>query len=151
MAKNRNKTKNSTRDAPSIANQRLRSESIPNYTHSFADDLQIKAKTGAVDLREFEDRRTFNPSPQRSPATLTSSYTLVVPQKKIARSARTRNVMLRKIEPRAFVGFDKPNDVLVCVRRKKREEVLFAKQKTGRSGQKKPKFNLSSKFACRRK
>jgi len=49
------------------------------------------------------------------------------------------------------VAFRGSPSVLACVRRKARRNVLFAKRKTGRVGQKRPRFNWLSKISCRRK
>lgn len=42
-----------------------------------------------------------------------------------------------------------PRDAVVCARRKIRREVIFAKGKAGRGGQRKPRFNERSKLVCR--
>lgn len=59
---------------------------------------------------------------------------------------------LRKFpsQTKASIGFDAPVSVLVCVRRKRRKEVLFAKRKTGRGGarQRRPRRNWFSKIHC---
>lgn len=48
------------------------------------------------------------------------------------------------------VKFEDPRGVLVCVRRHRRREVLFATKKAGRGGMKKPRRNLFSNISCRR-
>lgn len=92
---------------------------------------------GQLDL--FEDRRLFNPElapPARS--TNRSRHRLVIP-----RSTRSRGKLPQ------FVGFDVPEKVLICVRRKIRGEVLHAKKKTGRRGQKKPRRGYYSSVSCK--
>lgn len=41
-----------------------------------------------------------------------------------------------------------PKRAIICARRSIRKEVLFAKNKTGRTGQKKPHFNPNSNLRC---
>lgn len=48
----------------------------------------------------------------------------------------------------AFVGFEEPASVITCVRRKQRKQVLHAKRKTGKSGQKRPRRNRNSEVRC---
>lgn len=44
--------------------------------------------------------------------------------------------------------FHQPERIAICVRRKQRKEVLFAKKKAGKRGQRKPRFNKWSKVRC---
>lgn len=46
--------------------------------------------------------------------------------------------------------FAVPDKVAICVRRKRRKEVMFAKNKAGKSGQKRPKRNYWSSISCKR-
>lgn len=48
----------------------------------------------------------------------------------------------------ARLAFSVPHEVLTCIRRKQRKQVLFAKRKAGKSGQKKPKWNDESYIRC---
>jgi len=100
-------------------------------------DTQI----GKPNLRLLEDRRFWHPLGQRRPA---QSFRNVNHSLKIPSGRSTSKYPLHT------VGFVNPENVAVCVRRKIRKEVLFAKRKTGKRGQKKPRFNWFSKVSCRR-
>lgn len=112
------------------------------------------------DLRMFEDRRTFHPegrynAPVRTvfgtPARLTvvdRNYTKTGPFSRASVvSAPARS------QTKAALAFSTPGSVVVCVRRQRRREVMFALQKTGRGAgkQKRPRRTELSKISCRRK
>lgn len=107
-------------------------------------------------LRQIEDRRFFHPEGFRAPAqTIRSrrSRSLVVsqPSRRALQSA-TRSTM-RSWLPGTLpsgIRFQAPEDVVICVRRSIRREVLHAFRKTGRRGQRKPRFSFHSKIKCRR-
>lgn len=82
-------------------------------------------------LQEFEDRRSL---PRHvAPKTFsTRPYRLKVP----------------KNAPLHHVGFDIPQEVLVCVRRKKRKQVLFATGGAGKKNKRKPRRNQHSNVRC---
>lgn len=46
------------------------------------------------------------------------------------------------------IAFSAPAETLVCVRRKTRREVIFAKKRNGRGGQRRAKWSLWSKTKC---
>lgn len=46
------------------------------------------------------------------------------------------------------LAFSIPRNVLICIRRKQRKQVLFATGKAGKSGQKKPKWTEDSFIRC---
>lgn len=46
------------------------------------------------------------------------------------------------------IAFSAPAETLVCIRRKRRKEVLFAKRKTGKGGQRRPRRTPWSKIKC---
>lgn len=81
-------------------------------------------------VRTLEDRRTFDPMGSFRPAAATSRYarSLDVPEG-------------RKFSP--LVGFQAPEKVAVCVRRKIRKEVIIAKGGSG-SGKRKRRTWFSS-------
>jgi len=97
-------------------------------------------------LRSYEDRRSWQPTanlnPFRAPATFSGQ-----------RAPLTSNPPLKRSLRSSFhhkIAFQEPESVLVCVRRQIRKEVLFAKNKTGRTGQNKPRWTDMSKISCRR-
>lgn len=49
---------------------------------------------------------------------------------------------------RERLAFALPKRVLVCVRRKQRREVLFAKKRTGRGSRSRKRFNVYSQVRC---
>lgn len=101
-------------------------------------------------ISDFEDRRQFHPDGVYSPP-----RRLDRPRAKIVVRARSRvapapQSVRPAAVPRAFLSFDVPQKVLICVRRKIRKEVLHAFHKTGKSGQRKPRRNLYSDISCKR-
>lgn len=46
------------------------------------------------------------------------------------------------------MAFTAPGETIVCIRRKRRKEVLFAKRKTGKGGQKKARWSKWSSYKC---
>lgn len=96
-------------------------------------------------LSLIQDLRTFDFEPATRPVLSlggrVASYTAANPVKGPTR--RTRSLL-----PGA-VAFKAPSQVLVCVRRKKRKEVLFAKKKTGRGARSKfRRRNYFSNVRC---
>lgn len=89
-------------------------------------------------LPEIEDRRSVKTTPRTFSG---ASYSLVAHQTTKQKSKQKTNVPFQ-------VAFSAPRDVLICVRRKRRKEVLHAFRKTGRSGQRKPRFNRYSQVRC---
>nr|DAW08222.1 MAG TPA: hypothetical protein [Microviridae sp.] len=95
-------------------------------------------------LQLVEDRRTWHPDGLYRPIrTITSKRPRLRPV--AFTSSKLRNTLPVKL------GFDIPKKVAICVRRKQRKEVLFAKHKTGAgSGRrsKAPKRNQWSDVKC---
>lgn len=98
-------------------------------------DLRRRAALTAI-----EDRRTYTPLGRRTSA---RSFN------------RAHHVLKVKPEPRqkwrvpTRVMFDAPKKVLVCVRRGRRREVLFAKRKTGAGARRRaPRRNWFSEISC---
>lgn len=122
MARRRRDKKSKTRDVRTITNDTLRS--LPNRSPL------------PFDLSVIEDLRQFHPRPDLvSPRPL-----LTFPKPRVvARQAYKKPTVL---------GFDVPANVLVCVRRKMRKEVLHAFNKAGKGGQKRPRRNRFSDLRC---
>lgn len=107
-------------------------------------------------LSQFEDRRRWHPEGRYAPAVSFSNtrhrLRVVEPtpraQVQVPRGRFSRMPLRQSVPVR--VGFQAPDRVLICVRRQRRKEVLFAKNKTGRVGQKTPRFNFYSSVSCRR-
>lgn len=100
-----------------------------------------------TNLKNIEDRRTFHPDGLQRPARSfnRSLHRLTIPKFKKVFNRNTRTYKM----PSAHIMFENPKKVLTCVRRKIRKEVLFAKRKTGRSGQKRPRWTEYSKIRCK--
>lgn len=91
-------------------------------------------------LRQIEDRRAFHPKPFTQPAGT------------LKRSAARLVVPKAKTSPRASlphqVAFEAPKHVLICVRRKQRREILFAKRKTRAGAASRKHRNQWSSIKC---
>lgn len=123
----RSKPKN-RRVAPANAKRSLpRSFSVPRST---------------LPLRLTEDRRTFDPRGTIAPARSFSRprHRLITP------TPKPTSVFFSA--PRAAMAFEASPKVLICVRRRIRKEVLHAMNKTGRTGQRRPRRNAYSDVSC---
>lgn len=107
-------------------------------------------------LRLYEDRRYWHPEGLYSPA---RSFSQSRHRLRHTTQPRPRGARLNKqYNPSRLnfgtlshrIGFRNPDRVLICVRRQQRREVLHARRKTGRRGQRRPRFNWYSKISCRR-
>jgi len=107
-------------------------------------------------LSEAEDRRLFHFEGPNRPALLddgTPARTHVVDRQKNRNRVKPRAFRFGpKIysQTKAILTFQQPERVAVCVRRKARREVLFAKKKAGRGGMRLPRRTWLSKISCRR-
>lgn len=132
------RTKNNTtsysqgRGTPRTANLRL-----PLAYQQFFPRPQVFAFQPSLPFTEIEDRRVFHPSGPVRPA--------------LNKNGR-QHTLKASGAPALFsprVGFEDAQRVLVCVRRKTRKEVLHARRKTGKKGQKSPNFNFLSSLTCK--
>lgn len=94
-----------------------------------------------VNLQLFEDRRTFHPQGFTRPV-----FTTQRPAGRIVQKWHPRS----RLKGVAQLSFAIPEKVTLCVRRKRRKEVLFAKKKAGKTGQRKPRRNYWSSISCKR-
>ena len=114
-------------------------------------------------LQAIEDRRTFNPDPYRPAAALRSPrHRLLVGSLINAMGAKRPRQAPRsglRLAPGfgvpavpAHVRFRGANSVLVCVRRRRRREALFARSRIGRRGMRlrRPRWSAYSSVSCRR-
>lgn len=136
----------SNRRLPPLSSRSLRSsETDPGEArrsrYVTEDNLETPRRR-RPNLRQVEDRRQWHPEgPRRAPGARNRfAPRLVTPGW----------VPLGGDLPTAKIGFADPLNVAVCVRRKQRREVLFAKHKAGRRGQRRPKRNWFSNIKCRR-
>lgn len=130
----RNKSDSATRDAVT---------STPLADRLFMGSLRPQApfSTAAhVVLTELEDRRTYHPLGFFRPARTTEG----VPSGPL----KVKSKPFRRSLPFGL-QFGVPDKTIVCVRRKRRKEVLHALRKTGGgAGRRKPKRNWLSSVSC---
>lgn len=96
-----------------------------------------------ADLRPVEDRRTYHPlGPMRPPKTW-SGHSVTPVKPKFSNKKFQRNLPFG-------LQFAAPKETLVCVRRKRRKEVLHALKKTGKGAgrRRKPRRNFYSWIGC---
>lgn len=88
----------------------------------------------SVPLTVYEDRRTWNPEGSTAPARSFSSprHRLKVSTPRRPENYRPTTYPWETVP--VGIGFRNPSRVLVCVRRKMRREVLFAKKHAGIGG-----------------
>lgn len=139
-----------TRDNNFISSRRLRLPQLPSFKST--------AYTPSVTnyLREIEDRRTWHPEGVSRPARSfnRSRHLLTVyksPHKEITIQGGYQSPFaIKKLFDTVPVGvqFQTPYKVLICVRRQQRKEVMFAKNKAGRGGQKSPIYSEYSSVRC---
>lgn len=137
------------RDANDISNRRLRS--YENKTNTKIRDI-LRSRRDPLTL--FEDRRQYYPERYTEPArSFTSTRHRLQIRSKVYPSKEQAHYQSPTSYVHAYlpaqIGFARPNEVLICVRRKIRREVMFAKRKAGRSGgQNKRKLNEYSMIRC---
>lgn len=97
----------------------------------------------------FEDRRMWHPEGDYAPArsVFKSDARLTIPRK--PGSSDDRYALRRMYYPSSQVAFAIPSRVAVCVRRHQRQEVLHALGKTGKVGQRSPKWGVYSSVSCK--
>lgn len=93
-------------------------------------------------VKAVEDRRTFHPLRDLRPAGSLSKAS-----RRIVVSHSTPN-LARGLHPPPGLSFSVPRDVAVCVRRKERREVLFAKGKQGKGARSPRRRNRFSDIGC---
>lgn len=114
------------------------------------------------DLSVIEDRRTFHPEGvNRLPRRKTGApaqFVLRHPDK----ARRGKSLAQRYLDGLIHQGrrsaktalqrgqreFQKPQDVLTCVRRQRRKQVIFAKRKQGKGARARRRRNWRSEFSC---
>lgn len=123
--------------------------SLPDYSHHdpFLSDLDDLSVNFVPDLRHVEDRRRWSPS--RSPKSRSGGYLIkALPNVNIPNQTGS---VYKTFEPSARIGFDRPQSMSICERRKRRREVMFARRKNGRGGQRKPRWSEYSYLSCKRR
>lgn len=104
--------------------------------------LGLRSQTAMTGLTMLDDLRAFDFEPDTRPARLLSGVTASVG----ATHAPKKNQAPSKVPYQ--IAFSAPAETLVCIRRKRRKEVLFAKRKTGRGGQRRARWSKWSNTKC---
>lgn len=129
-----------------MARRRSRSGSRRDNS-TIANVPTLPFNTEVIRLTDFEDRRQFHPD-----GVFQSPKVLFPPRSRVVARARqgpkAQNPVRGGLVRFPSLSFSVPNKVLICVRRKQRKEVLFAKRKAGRGGQKRPRRNWYSEISC---
>lgn len=106
------------------------------------------SQVSSVTLRAYEDRRTYHPNPYTRPAFALprSAAALVATPQPVRRPSKATHPGASL--PRG-VSFAVPDRVAICVRRKRRKEVLHAlKVAGGRGKQRTRRMSSYSKVSC---
>lgn len=99
-----------------------------------------------ADLRQVEDRRRYHPLGNERGVATTQGSVSVRPG---AAKSRFKKPYKASAWPSAGLRFKAPKNIVLCVRRKIRAEVLHALKLTGRGrGRGKKHFNKFSKIGC---
>jgi len=98
-------------------------------------------------LTEIEDRRTYHPLGSDRPA-LYSVAPLRVKDRQPSRRQRQAGFRPNS-QTKGVIAFAEPDQVVLCVRRKERREVLFAKKKTRRGPGGPRRRNWTTFISCR--
>lgn len=95
-----------------------------------------------LDILALEDRRQWHPERQNRPFA-------AAPIQARRPVAKQRPAFSQPSQTKAIIAFADPSRVAVCVRRGVRREVLHALKVAGGTGQRRPRFNASSKISCK--
>lgn len=134
------------RDVSTVANSPYRS-GLPDREFTLLPDFFHSVR---APLTEVADRRLWSPEPilddlPRTPRQV-SSIGPAQPVRKQARRAK-RSSLSTAMWARPVMAFNTPELVSVCVRRKRRREVLLALGKGG-GGKRRGRRNVFSKVRC---
>lgn len=137
-----------------MSRRRSRSHSIHKSVRRDVLPIANSLPDTLPSLRHFEDRRYYFPVKSVEPIRSFgyNSSRIVLRQKpKVLRSSVVSVKPTQKRRNRPVVGFSfsAPREVLICVRRKIRKQVLHALRKTGKVGQRRPRRGFYSSVSCR--
>lgn len=101
-------------------------------------------------LRAIEDRREFQFDDPILPVIWnpTAPASIIVTPTKRPQSDYVRP-RYGFNNPPTRLGFAQPERVAVCARREQRREVIFAKRKAGKRGQRRARWNKFSDYSCK--
>lgn len=107
----------------------------------------------SLSLSMFEDRRAWEPDPERGALTFGGKYARVIVHSRPV-VARANTLFSSRAYPVGLqvpvgVRFESPFKVITCVRRKVRRQIMFAKKKAGYGKkQRMPRRNWRSNVSC---
>lgn len=122
-----------------MARRRRRSQRDDN---TIARSPLLRTRNFVPDLRLFEDRREFYPDlfrPARGVFSRSADIVVAEPRKRSARA--DLSVPFR-------LSFRSPSHVVMCARRHRRREVLFAYRRTGKGAKSRRRRNEYSDVRC---
>lgn len=144
------KSKSSTRDATTIASS---AGLKTNYSH-LNNPYNITPYPAVLDhdRRLYKPDKTTRPPTNRPPAFARLAIKVV----NVKKSKRQFHAKLNRFNPlyrtkshvRKVIGFSVSRRLEMCIRRHQRKEVLFAKRKAGKAGQRKSIRNFWSAIRC---
>lgn len=124
----------------------------------FSPSPSVVSPSFPTSLRLYEDRRNWHPDPVAPARSFSQSRHRLTVVDRTPRQNSKKNFLDRFAHLRSFpsqtkaaIAFQAPEKVLVCVRRQMRKEVLHARKKAGKRGQRKPRFNAYSRISCKRR
>jgi len=119
---------------------------------------RFKTMRPSVPLQAAEDRRYWHPAaPIHRPVRTLSgvqSHRLVIGKpngrKQVSTNPYKRSAVAKPdmAGPPHQIAFHAPEKVVICVRRKRRKEVIFALNKAGKGGQRRPRRTHNSGVQC---
>lgn len=111
-------------------NKRQRVISTPNANRRLSGFVRRYRRPSAVSL--LEDRRTYHPEGPARPARgfRINRHRLIIAAPEPSAPGRSVDLHLEPVP--IGIGFEKPRQVAICIRRHQRREVLHAMGKTGR-------------------
>lgn len=122
---------------------------------AFARPSLVRSPVKSEVLREYEDRRYWDPEGKAAPAHSFNKprhrLTLVrqAPRRSVLPQGRYSQDFAQNVGLASAVAFREPSRVLICVRRQRRREVLHAFRRVGHGSGGRPRFNYYSKISCR--
>lgn len=141
MARSKNRSSRSTarRDTFDIANQRLPRR---NYEPTSTRFRKLRSLIDVEDRRQYHPDRSF-----RAARDIRGSPSVSLKAPSVQKGT---TVSKRGVQRNTFsFTFGQPEQVATCVRRQTRKEVINALRKSGKRGQRAPRYNWRSKVRCK--
>lgn len=101
-----------------------------------------------IPIIDFEDRRRHSPVPIPFPVSFPDPTRVVVRKRPRSYQHSLKKNLSKSYKSYLAQEFHAPDNVLICVRRKRRKEVLHALGKSGKRGQRKPRWSSHSDVHC---